>query len=90
MKEQTTSFEQRVAEEHRFLSPLFARALSALEDDGLDPSIAALEELRSAVEEHLAQEDQIYYPALWALRPGFEVFRPAANRLSVASGEALG
>jgi hypothetical protein len=59
-----------VGREHRRLDALFAEVLDALgerQERGLLRSSFA--RLREAIETHLAQEDQLYYPALRALQP---------------------
>ncbi len=63
------SFESRVVEEHRQLGPLFAGVAEALESGTSQSVREAIGHLRSVLEAHLAQEDQIYYPALSRLYP---------------------
>ncbi len=64
------SFGERVEEEHGKLAPLFVEALDALAGapDPEAPS-ESVERLGAAIVAHLAHEDQVYYPALWTLRP---------------------
>jgi hemerythrin len=66
------SFGERVEEEHGKLAPLFDEALVALanrEAQGADSPREAVARLREAIETHLSHEDEVYYPALWTLRP---------------------
>jgi hemerythrin len=62
--------ETKVAAEHRELEKLLAELLDAV---GQIESKASVREifarLREAVEAHFGQEDHLYYPAIWALRP---------------------
>ncbi len=63
------SLEGRIAAEHERLQPLFAAAHRALSGDAASPALSALAELRRELETHTAQEDRLYYPALWSLCP---------------------
>jgi hypothetical protein len=60
----------QVAAAHRRLDALFDETLGALRD-GPSPEAAheAFTRLREALEAHFDQEDRLYYPALWGLRP---------------------
>ena len=72
MTEQTRSFGERVEEEHGKLAPLFDEALEALANrdaQRADSAREAVARLREAIEAHLSHEDEVYYPALWTLRP---------------------
>jgi hypothetical protein len=59
---------RKVAAEHRGLDALFAEMRVVLTG-----AMARVREtfgrLRAAVETHFALEDQLYYPAIWVLRP---------------------
>lgn len=64
------SMEQVVAAEHRHLDALFAEVRRAFasadpEADAFD----ALKRLAEALDVHFVQEDELYYPAITALRP---------------------
>ncbi|HLK11971.1 MAG TPA: hemerythrin domain-containing protein [Candidatus Binatia bacterium] len=64
---------RRVEAEHRRLESLFRRTRRAL----VPPCAPAEAEeafgrLRREVDGHLAQEDSLYYPPLWALRPEYK------------------
>lgn len=60
----------QVLAEHRRLDVLFAQARDAfLRTDPSGRAVRALKELREALETHFDQEDHLYYPAIWALRP---------------------
>ena len=62
-----------IADEHRALDRLFARALTLLEGGRPDLQARdAFEELREALESHLAAEENLYFPTIWALRPEFK------------------
>jgi len=64
------SIEQAVAEQHRRLDAMFGEALAAMRGSAPPDEVRdAFERLREALEAHLAQEDQLYYPSLGALRP---------------------
>lgn len=73
------SYERAIAAEHRRLEAIFAEVMGALREgeppDAIGDAFAAL---REAIEAHVDQEDQLYYPALRALRPEH---RPAIERL---------
>ncbi len=63
----------RIADEHRALDALFARALSRLNGNvGELESRDAVEELREALESHLSAEEDLYFPTVWALRPEYK------------------
>ncbi len=62
-----------IADEHRALDRLFTGALTALEGTGPEAQVRdAFEELREALESHLAAEENLYFPTIWALRPEFK------------------
>lgn len=62
-----------IAEEHRALDKLFARALAQLEsDDSESQGRDAFDELSEALESHLVAEESLYFPTIWALRPEFK------------------
>ena len=63
------SFEDRIASEHERLQPLFAAVHRAFAGEATEPALRALADLRREIETHTAQEDQLYYPALWSLCP---------------------
>ena len=63
------SLEARIAREHRQLAPLFDATRRALQAGEAGGALRALASLQRAVETHTAQEDQLYYPALWSLCP---------------------
>lgn len=63
------AFEYRVAREHEQLEPLFERARDSLAAGTSSAAFAAMSKLRMALEAHTAQEDRLYYPALWSLCP---------------------
>ncbi len=64
------SVERDVLAEHRRLETLFEEVLDSFHPEGEpDAARAALKELRAALETHFDQEDRLYYPAIWALRP---------------------
>jgi len=63
----------KIADEHRTLDRLFAMALKRLEEGAPDLAIAdAVEDLRGAMESHLAAEENLYFPTIWALLPDFK------------------
>jgi hemerythrin superfamily protein len=64
---------KKIADEHRTLDKLFARALTLLE--GGNPDLQARDafaELSEALESHLEAEENLYFPTIWALRPEFK------------------
>ncbi len=64
---------KKIADEHRALDRLFSKALTLLEgDDRGFQARDAFEELREALESHLAAEEDLYFPTIWALRPEFK------------------
>ena len=64
------SIEHAVAEQHRRLDAMFEETLAAMREGAASDAIReTFERLREALETHLAQEDQLYYPSLGALRP---------------------
>jgi hypothetical protein len=63
----------QVLAEHRRLDVLFVEAREAFRgEDVSDSATEAFQELREALEIHFEQEDRLYYPAIWALRPDLE------------------
>lgn len=61
--------EQLVSGEHRRLDALFAELQDAVAE-GEGAVVASLfAQLREALEDHLAREDRLYYPALRVLQP---------------------
>ncbi len=64
---------REIADEHRVLNRLFATALKLLEGDASKLEARdAFEELREAAESHLAAEENLYFPTIWALLPEFK------------------
>jgi hemerythrin len=62
-----------IAAEHRRLSALFAEVRAALEqEDDAQRARAALARLQDGMETHFQREESLYYPTIWALRPGFK------------------
>jgi hypothetical protein len=68
-----------VREEHRKLGDLIRRtreALTVTDGDLGDSLVAAaratVRELSEALESHFEQEEYLYYPTIWALRPSFK------------------
>ena len=59
--------------EHRKLGALFAGVREALgePDESRASARKALLRLSEAMEAHLGQEESLYYPTIWALRPDF-------------------
>ena len=67
---QGDSVEHEVLAQHRRLDVLFAEALEAFSsEDPRGAARSALVALRAALETHFDQEGELYYPAIWALRP---------------------
>jgi len=61
---------KQVTSEHRRLEALFHRTRAAfVRPSGQGEANEAFCRLREAVERHLAQEDSLYYPPIWTLRP---------------------
>jgi hypothetical protein len=62
--------EHEVIQQHRRLDTLFSAAREAFvaKRDAAAVSLS-LGQLQEALEVHFLQEDELYYPALWALRP---------------------
>jgi len=55
--------------QHRRLDAMFEELLAGLRSGGPpEASRGALKELRTALEAHFDQEDQLYYPTIWTLR----------------------
>lgn len=63
--------EREVVAEHRRLDALFAAVREAFvaRRGGAALSLA-IDRLQEALEVHFLQEDELYYPSLWTLRPG--------------------
>ena len=62
--------EREVRAQHRRIDALFADARDALHaGDALEAASEAFASLRDALDTHFEQEDRLYYPAIWALRP---------------------
>ena len=70
MEERSESLERQVAQQHRQLDTLFEETLLAIREER-DPerALAAFAHLQEALETHFFQEDHLYYPPIWALRP---------------------
>jgi hypothetical protein len=65
--------ETNITDEHRALNGLFATTLELLEGGGSTVQARdAFEELREALESHLALEEDLYFPTIWALRDEFK------------------
>ncbi|MEN8181829.1 MAG: hemerythrin domain-containing protein [Myxococcota bacterium] len=59
-----------VLEQHRQLDALLEEVREAFQEEGPGESAReAFRRLREALETHFEQEDRLYYPAIWALRP---------------------
>jgi hemerythrin len=60
--------------EHRKLGALFMRVREALarQEEGRQSARQALERLTEAMEAHFGQEESLYYPTIWALRPDYK------------------
>jgi len=69
MERDIRSIEDRISEEHRRLASFFEHLREALGDNDPVAVRLGLDELEAELERHLSQEDQLYYPALSALRP---------------------
>jgi Hemerythrin HHE cation binding domain len=67
------SLGDRVTSEHRQLDTLFRSTRASL-DSSTDQGEAeeVFGRLQEAVDGHLAQEDRLYYPPIWALRPEYK------------------
>jgi hypothetical protein len=64
------SLEREVRTQHRRLDALFANARDALQaGDAPVAAREALAALRGALDAHFEQEDRLYYPTIWSLRP---------------------
>jgi hypothetical protein len=64
------SLKRKVASEHRRLDRLFAEVRATLMPSGPKAKrLPLFGRLRETLEAHLAQEDRLYYPPIWALRP---------------------
>ncbi len=63
------ALEERVAGEHRRLAPFFEATRESLRKRNPGEAFASLSTLRAELESHTAQEDRLYYPALWSLCP---------------------
>jgi hemerythrin len=79
--------ESEVFAQHRRLDVLFEEVLDSFRPEGPpEATHEALKELREALETHFDQEDRLYYPAIWALRPDL---KPQLKTLVDAHGEFL-
>ena len=60
--------------EHRKLGALFTGVREALaqREEGSQSARRALLRLSEAMEAHLGQEESLYYPTIWALRPDYK------------------
>jgi len=67
--------------EHRRLGTLFCRMRESLEGEGLESARKALHQLSEALEAHLGQEESLYYPTIWALRPDYK--QPLCDLLDI-------
>lgn len=63
------SVEQQVTAEHRKLDTLFAETRAAFRSGRDAATRNAFGQLRDALDAHFEQEDRLYYPTIWALRP---------------------
>jgi len=64
------SVEREVLAEHRRLDALFVEVQSAFQRRrASDAAREAFKALSEALDTHFDQEDRLYYPAIWALRP---------------------
>lgn len=64
------SVEREVRAEHRRLDALFEDARDAFRaGEALDAARESFASLCDALETHFDQEDRLYYPPIWALRP---------------------
>jgi hypothetical protein len=64
---------KQVKSEHRRLDSLFRRTRATFDvPGGQGDANEAFGRLRDAVDSHLAQEDSLYYPPIWALRPEYK------------------
>ena len=65
--------EQEILSAHRRLDVLMAEACGACRDtENSDGALSVFESLQVAMLTHLNQEDRLYYPSIWALRPDLE------------------
>lgn len=72
-KGETNGVATRVTSEHRRLDALFRRTRTALDaSSGGGDAEEAFGRLREAVDGHLGQEDSLYYPPIWSLRPEYK------------------
>ncbi len=79
--------EREVFAQHRRLDAMFEEVLDSFRPEGPPEAIrGALKELREALETHFDQEDRLYYPSIWALRPDL---KPQLKTLVDAHGEFL-
>lgn len=62
--------ERQVLAEHRRLDALFLDVREAFQaPDAADSSREVFHSVATALETHFDQEERLYYPAIWALRP---------------------
>jgi len=79
------SVEREVFAQHRRLDALFEEVRDSFRPEGPPEATRdALTELRAALEVHFDQEDRLYYPAIWALRPDL---KPQLKSLVSAHGD---
>lgn len=69
MDQNSDALDQLIAEEHRKLAPLLDAGTRALETSDARAAARSIADVQRAIDLHLTQEDRMYYPALWALRP---------------------
>jgi len=67
--ERRPGIDQLVSREHRRLDAMFAELQGAMSEGKSAAAGGIFAQLREAMEDHLAREDRLYYPALRALRP---------------------
>jgi hypothetical protein len=63
---------KQVTSEHRQLDSLFRRAREALAPSSGAGGAETFARLRATLDAHLAQEDSLYYPPIWVLRPEYK------------------
>ncbi len=80
-----TGSRQSVIVEHKRLRSLLGETRDALaRRDGSSAARECVNELRAALEAHLEQEESLYYPTIWALRPSLK--RPLMSLVSSHPG----
>jgi len=81
------SVEREVFAQHRRLDALFEEVLDSLRGEHPAEVVdSGLQELREVLETHFDQEDKLYYPTIWALRPEL---KPQLVRLTDSHGAML-